>query len=182
MPRLVGLPLRGAAYQPRHRSARWDKADQRILAELSPVGGRSLANEEFLADESWLSSDCEDSDFREQLTRGQIRRMLERSAISDDLTETSPELVYLVAHSSHTSATLASAWTEFQQATRDAYALRVGRRPWWEFFRPQDLGSSSPQVEAAEIKLSLADDAWCLITNGEPWPATELAGGPTVTP
>jgi hypothetical protein len=92
--------------------------------------------------------------------------MLECSAINDNLTKT-PELVALVAHSSHTSETLASAWTDFQQATRDAYALRVGRRVWWEFFRPQDLGSR-PQVDAVEIKLSLADDAWCLITNGEP--------------
>lgn len=167
MPRLAGRPLRAAGYQPRHRSPRWDKADQRILTDLPPVAGSPPADLEFSVDESWLSSDCEDSDFMGELTRGQIRRILEGSAINDDLTATIPELAYIVAHSSHTSATLASAWADFQQATRDAYALHIARRAWWEFFRPQDLGSC-PQVEAVEIKLSLADDAWCLITNGEP--------------
>jgi len=93
--------------------------------------------------------------------------MLERSAISDNLLESIPELAYLIAHSSHTNATLASAWIQFQEATQDAYALRLGQRAWWEFFRPHDLGSS-PQAEAVEVKLSMADDAWCLITNGEP--------------
>ncbi len=122
---------------------------------------------EFPDDVSSLSSDCEDADFLGELTRGQVRRILEGSAINDDLTTTVPELAYMVAHSSHTSATLASAWDDFQQATRDAYALHVGRRAWWEFFRPQELGSR-PQAQAIEIKLSLADDAWCLITNGEP--------------
>jgi hypothetical protein len=97
--------------------------------------------------------------------------MLERSAINDELTDDDvPELVHLVAHWSHTSTTLVSAWIEFQQATRDAYALRLGGRAWWEFFRPQDLGSR-PQIKAVEIKQALADDAWCSITNGEPWPA-----------
>jgi hypothetical protein len=93
--------------------------------------------------------------------------MLECSAINDNLTNPVPELVSLVAHSSHTSATLAGAWTEFQQATRDAYALRVGRRVWSEFFRPQELGSY-PEEEAVTIKLGVADDAWCLITSGKP--------------
>lgn len=167
MPWLAGLPLRGAGYQPRHRSPRWDKVDQPALADLSPVMVSTPIRMGFSADESWLGSDCADADFRDELTRGQIRRILDGSAINDNLPETIPELAYLVAHSSHTSETLASAWTDFQQATRDAYALRIGRRAWWEFFRPQDLGSS-PQAEAVEIKLSLADDAWCLITNGEP--------------
>lgn len=167
MARLAVRPLRGAGYQPRHRSPRWDKADQRILTDPPPLMVSSPADLGFSADVSWLGDDCEDSDFVGELTRGQIRRILEGSAINDDLTKTIPELAYLVAHSSHTSATLASAWADFQQATREAYALRIGRRAWWEFFRPQDLGSS-PQAEAVEMRLSLADDAWCLITNGEP--------------
>jgi hypothetical protein len=93
--------------------------------------------------------------------------MLECSAINDNLAKTVPELISRVAHPSHSNVTLAGAWTEFQQATRDAYALRVGRRAWWEFFHPQELGSPRPQVEAATIKLGVADDAWCLITSGE---------------
>jgi hypothetical protein len=191
MPRLAGGPLRGVGYHPRHRSPRWDKADQRILADLPPVIVAPPVNLGFSADESWLSGDGADSDFLDDftngddsdfldelangadsdflddLTRGQIRRILEGSAINDNRAKAVPELASLVAHSSHTSVTLASAWADFQQATRDAYALRVGRRAWWELFRPHDLGSS-PQADAIEIELSLADDAWYLITNGEP--------------
>ena len=167
MARLAGRPFRVAGYQPRHRSQRWDKADERIFAGLPPVTVGGSASIGFSDDASSLSSDCADSDFLGELTSGQIRRMLEGSAINDRLTRFIPELVYLVAHSSHTSATLASAWSAFRDATRDAHALRLGRRPWWEFFRPHDLGVS-PQADAVQIKLSLADDAWWLITNGEP--------------
>jgi len=167
MLRLAGRPSRAAGYQPRHRSTRWDKADQPTMADLTPIADSPLAELEFTADdEVSLSSDCDDDDFVGELTRGQIRRILEGSAINEDLTAPIPELVYLVAHSSHTDATLASAWAEFQQATRDAFALHIGRRAWWEFFRPQNVGSY-PQAQAVEIKLSLADCAWCLITNGE---------------
>ena len=137
------------------------------MADPPPASVGPSARFGIPVDVTGLSDDCEASDFRDEFTRGQVRRMLEGSAINDNLLETLPELVSLVAHSSHTSATLGSAWTEFQEATRDAHALRVGVRAWWEFFRPQDLGSC-PQAEAVEIKPSLADDAWCLITNGEP--------------
>jgi hypothetical protein len=129
------------------------------------VGGSASIG--FSDDASWPSDDGADSDFLGELTSGQIRRMLEGSAINDKFTRSIPDLVHQVAHSSHTSATLASAWADFRDATRDARALRLGRRAWWEFFRPLDLGSS-PQAEAVQIKLSLADDAWWLITNGEP--------------
>jgi hypothetical protein len=203
MPRLARRPSRALGYQPRHRSPRWDKLDQRILADLPPIAVRPPDDQEFFddlefsgelgfsddlefsddpeysddpefaddpeysADGSSLSGDCEDADFVGELTRGQMRRILEGSAINDDLVTAVPELACFVAHSSHTSATLASAWADFQQATRDAYGLHIGRRAWWEFFRPQELGSR-PQAQAIEVKLSLADDAWCLITNGEP--------------
>jgi hypothetical protein len=95
-----------------------------------------------------------------------MRRMLEACAIND-LTETTPELVQLIADSSHTSATLMSAWTDFREAIRDAYALHHGTRAWWEFFSRQDLGSY-PEIQAVEAKLSMADDAWWLITSGYP--------------
>ena len=118
-------------------------------------------------DAAWLGSDSAEPDFLEQLTSGQLRRLLESCAINDDLTETTPDLVQVIAHSSHTSATLASAWRDFQEAIRDAFALHLGKRAWWEFFCRQDVGSY-PQEQAVEIKLSLADDAWGLITNGYP--------------
>jgi hypothetical protein len=168
MPRLAGRPLRAVSYHPRHRSPRWDKTDQPMLADLTPVADNPLADLDFsVDDEASFSSDCDDDDFLGEFTRGQIRRILEGSAINEDLTAPIPELVHVVAHSSHTSETLASAWADFQQATRDAYALHIGRRAWWEFFRPQNVGTH-PQAQAVEIKLSLADCAWCLITNGEP--------------
>jgi hypothetical protein len=121
----------------------------------------------FSVDEPRLADDSENPDSLNYFTRGQIRRILENSAINDHLTKTIPELARVIAHSSHTTATLARAWSEFQQATRDAYGLHLGQRAWWEFFSRQDLGSC-PQENAVEIKLSRADDAWCLITNGEP--------------
>ena len=92
--------------------------------------------------------------------------------------EAVPDLVEVIAHASHTSATLAGAWSNFQEATRDAYALHLARRGWWEFFRQKDLGAC-PQAHAVEVKLSLADDAWCLITNGEPELREGIADGPT---
>jgi hypothetical protein len=121
------------------------------------------AHDDWADDDS--ADDSEQSDFLDQLTSGQIRRMLEGSAINGDLTEAVPDLVLMLAHSSHTSATLASAWDDFQEAVRDAYALHLSRRAWWEFFSRQDLGSC-PQEQAVEIKLNDADDAWCLIVNG----------------
>jgi hypothetical protein len=172
MPRLAGHPLRGVGYHPRHRSPRWDKPDQPMLADLAPVAESPLADLDFSADnspaeDSSASSDCEDDDFLGEFTRGQLRRILEGSAINQNLAASIPDLVHVVAHSSHTSETLASAWTDFQRATRDAHALRIGLRAWWEFFRPQNVGSY-PQAQAVEIKLNLADRAWSLITNGAP--------------
>jgi len=100
-----------------------------------------------------------------QITSGEIRGILEGCAINDDLTNIVPELVRVIADSSHTNGTLTSAWNEFQEATRDAYALHLHKRAWWEFFGRQDLGSC-PEEQAVEMKLSLADDAWGLIRHG----------------
>jgi len=164
---LAGRPLLGLGYQPRHRSPRWDQLDEQILADLSPAADippAQPAQPESAAGLSRPSDNGEGSHFLDELTRGQVRRILECSAINDNLANAVPELIALVAHPSHTNATLTGAWTEFQQATRDAYALRVGRRAWREFF-PQELGSPRPQGEAVTIKLGVADGAWCLITS-----------------
>jgi len=161
-----------ASYQPRHRSPRRDYSETGWLAqgeledlpryeECWPTAPDSSA------EETWADDDLEESDFLDQLTSGQIRRMLEGSAINGDLSEAIPDLVQTIAHSSHTSTTLASAWSDFQEAVRDAHALHVSTRAWWEFFLRQDLGSC-PQEQAVELKLSDADDAWCLIMNGCP--------------
>jgi hypothetical protein len=188
---LAGLPLRSAGYQPRHRSPRWDKADLRALPDLRPLEDlRPLtdlrparvdhqADRAFSASVPGPSNDSGDPDFLDQLTRGQIRRILESSAIND-LTDTVPELVATIAHSSHTTATLASAWRDFQEATRAAHALHLAQRAWWEFYCQQDLGPC-PQVAAAEIKQGQADDAWYLITNGGPELRQESLAGRTTT-
>lgn len=180
MSRLAGMVGWKVGYEPRHRSPRWDSPETSWLApqamedplldqDWGPAEPDLPADDAWADDDSeesaWADDDSEESDFLDQLTSGQIRRMLESSAINGDLTEAVPDLVMILAHSSHTSATLASAWDEFQEAVRDAYALHLSRRAWWEFFCRQDLGSC-PQEHAVEIKLNDADDAWCLIMNG----------------
>jgi hypothetical protein len=135
------------------------------LEDLPPEQDMELTGPDLPAEEAWADDDSEESDFLEQLTSGQVRRMLESSAINGDLTGPVPDLVHTIAHSSHTSATLASAWSDYQEAVRDAYALHLSKRAWWEFFCRQDLGSY-PQEQAVEIMLSHADDAWYLIIGG----------------
>lgn len=169
---LAGFLWSSLGYQPRHCSPRQEETDIGWLTPQAldyplpaPVGQAAISGES-LTDESWLGSGPAEADFLDQLTSGQIRRILEGCAINDDLTDIVPDLAWIIADSSHTSATLTSAWNEFQEATRDAYALHLGKRAWWEFFCRQDLGSC-PEAQAVEVKLSLADDAWCLITHGE---------------
>jgi hypothetical protein len=171
MSRLAGIVRSNAGYQPRHRSPRRDYADAGWLAlqtleDPPPDQYCGPIAPDLSAEEPWADDDdnSEEAGFLRQLS-GQIRRMLESSAINGDLTEAVPDLVQIIAHSSLTSATLASAWRDFQEAIRDAYALHLSKRAWWEFFPGQDLGSC-PQEVAVEIKLGDADDAWCLIING----------------
>jgi hypothetical protein len=168
--RLAGMFGWNASYQPRHRSPRRDYTETgwltlQALEDPPPDQYCGPAWPDLSAEEPWANDDSEESDFLQQLTGGQVRRMLESSAINGDLTEAVPDLVQAVAHSSHTTATLSSAWRDFQVAVRDAYALHLSKRAWWEFFSRQDLGSC-PQEMAVEIKLGDADDAWCLIVNG----------------
>jgi hypothetical protein len=159
-----------AGYQPRHRSPRWGYTESAWLAQQEledPLTepNWSALGQDFSADEAWTDDDAADADFLDQLTSGQIRRMLENYAINDEQAGAVPDLVQTIAHSSHTDETLTSAWDEFHEAVRDAHALHLSKRAWWEFFCRQDLGSC-PQEEAVEIKLNDADDAWCLIMNG----------------
>jgi hypothetical protein len=171
---LAGFRWRSAGYQPRHRSPRRDDGDIDWLTEqvlddpswdplLTEAGQPDSPGSS--TDESWLGSGSVEPEFMSQITSGEIRGILEGCAINDDLTNIVPELVRVIADSSHTNGTLTSAWNEFQEATRDAYALHLHKRAWWEFFGRQDLGSC-PEEQAVEMKLSLADDAWGLIRHG----------------
>jgi len=90
--------------------------------------------------------------------------MLEGCALSD-VSRILPELVRVVAHASHTTASLARAWNELSGAVQDAHALNEGTRRWPDLFDRADLGSC-PDAEALEIKLGQAERAWRLITNG----------------
>jgi hypothetical protein len=167
--RLAGVLRWNAGYQPRHRSPRRDYSETDWLGlqadDPPPDQYCEPTWPDLSAEEAGPDDDSEEPDFLGQPTSGQIRRMLERSAINGDLTEALPDLVQTIAHSSHTSATLASAWRDFQEAVRDAYALHLSRRAWWEFFWGRDLGSC-PQELAVDIKLGHADDAWYMLMNG----------------
>jgi hypothetical protein len=187
MTKLAGFSLRNIGYQPRHRSPRRDYAEAGWLSQLpaedpspeeygdssvrSQLGGGfgdvadTSTETGTSADAPEQASESAEPDVLDQLTSGQLRRILEGCAIND-VTKITPEIVTLIAHSSHSAATLAGAWRDFQQATRDSYELHLGRRAWWEFFDGQDLGPF-PEIQAVEIKLREADDAWSLITNGE---------------
>jgi hypothetical protein len=170
MTRLVGVLGWKAGYQPRHRSPRWGYTENGWLTQQpleDPLPGLDCepAVPDLPGEETWADDDWTEPDFLDQLTSGQIRRMLENHAINDDQAGDVPDLIQMIAHSSHTSATLESAWDDFHDAVRDAHALHLSKRAWWEFFCRQDLGSC-PQEQAVEIKLGDADDAWCLIMNG----------------
>jgi hypothetical protein len=103
---------------------------------------------------------------RDHLSSEQLRHLLEGCAL-DDVARIVRPLVQVIAHSSHTTATLASTWGEFRKSTRDAYALHVGACRWSDFFRRDELGSF-PAEDAVEIKLRQADHAWRLLTGGVP--------------
>src|SRR5262249_58044643 len=100
------------------------------------------------------------------LTSDEIRRLAEGFALGHT-TRNVPELVQAIGHSSHTAATLTSAWREFRQSTRDVYALRLRTRNWTGFYWREDPNSCS-NADALELKVHQADDAWWLITNGLP--------------
>jgi hypothetical protein len=115
------------------------------------------------ADESSPASQ-KGPDLHDHLTSDQLRHLLEGCAL-DDVARIVRPLVQVIAHSSHSAATLASTWGEFRKSTRDAYALHVGTCRWSDFFRREELGSY-PAEDAVEMKLRQADHAWRLLTDG----------------
>jgi hypothetical protein len=162
---ITGALFSEAGYQPRHRSPRQagnggDRHASVVQDDLSwpdcePAPSRSCAGR---------GEVDSGQDFLDQLTFGEIRRILEGCAL-DDPTTVVPELVPLVAHSSHTPATLARAWGEFEEATREAYALHVRIRDWSAFFGQGEVRSHPSDGAVALLKGS-ADDAWRTITQG----------------
>src|SRR5215469_1192559 len=182
------VPGRLFGYQPRHRSTRqaadvewlpaetWDEPtfewdyDPRyseLQADPEPPADRPTHDDQALAvpDPSGTASRGE-SDLRDHLSSDQLRHMLEGCAL-DDVARIVRPLVQIIAHSSHTTTTLAIAWAEFRRSTRDAYALHIGASRWSDFFRREELGFY-PAEDAVELKLREADNAWRFIITGLP--------------
>ena len=157
-------------YQPRHRSTRRDPADIDLPESewYDHPGGWDDGQyyREAPTSRSWLVGPVGQPDVLDQLTSDELRRLLEDCAL-DDVTKNLPDLVRAIGHSSHTTATLTSAWREFRQCTRDAYALRLRSRDRWAERLGDDHGQH-PGGDAVALKLRQADDAWWLITNGLP--------------
>jgi hypothetical protein len=158
----LGLPGENR-YQPRHRSTGrtengFDEPGSYWLDHLSGPGSGSVTTGPS-AERQEFDDDQPAQDFRDQMTFGEIRRILEGCAL-DDPTTVVPDLVQLIAHSSHTPATLASAWSQFEQASRDVYALHLRIRDWSALFRRDEPD------EAVALMLSYADEAWRMITLG----------------
>jgi len=169
----VLLPEHG--YQPRHRSVRRPRngvdgsddpwfGDSPELVSTLPGVNASPGTPEFGVHNKGY-------DLFDQVTFSEIRRVLEGCAI-DDPTTVVPELVQLIAHSSHTPDTLAGAWSEFEEATRDVYALRLRMRDWSAFFELDQ--PDEPEDSALALMLGYADDAWQLITHGSLQASTAL--------
>lgn len=172
---LNGNLWRRFGYQPRHRSTRQSSAeadwlDVEMWDESLPEWDEQPDDDDEQpddavpeADESWPPGQ-EEPDLLEHLSSAQLRHLLEGCAL-DDMARIVRPLVQIIAHSSHSAVTLASAWGEFRTSTRDAYALHVGACRWSDFFRREELGSY-PAEDAVERKLREADHAWQLLTNG----------------
>jgi hypothetical protein len=177
----AGVLLSDTGYQPRHRSTRrtGNGVDRLDCTEEDVLPGSESAPAE--ADSFTgpfdLVEDEESQDFLDQLTFGEIRRILEGCAL-DDPTKVVPELVQLIAHSAHTPATLMRAWREFEEATRDVYAMRLRNRDWSALFR-RDEASSYAGEDATALMLSDADDAWRLITRDPKGVCARWAGRET---
>lgn len=149
-------------YQPRHRSTGqtangFDEPDSYWMT-ISPGSGDGPATAGSSAEKLEIN-DQQGQDFLSQMTFGEIRRILEGCAL-DDPTTVVPDLVQLIAHSSHTPATLASAWSQFEEATRDVYALHLRIRDWSALFRHDETD------DAVALMQSYADEAWRIITLG----------------
>jgi hypothetical protein len=156
-------PLGEDKYQPRHRSTGrtrngFDEPDLYWIANSSGPGS-GPAHASSSAERLEIDDDHPAQDFLDQMTFSEIRRILEGCAL-DDPTTVVPDLVQLIADSSHTPATLASAWRQFEEATRDVYALHLRIRDWSALFRRDEPD------DAVALMLSYADEAWRMITLG----------------
>lgn len=174
------LPSEAGYYQPRHRSTRQgetqidqhDPVLQDHLPELPgrpdlpgrPAGPGPASRVSPLSETSEATDDQTGECFLDQLTAGEVRRILEGCALHD-LSRAVPELVQHIAHSSHTPATISKAWSEFEEATRDLYALHLRGDDRSAVFRGTQQ-SLCPDQEMAAIVRDYADHAWQLITRG----------------
>ena len=160
--RLAGMSRRHFGYRPRHRSTR-QEAEAEWLA--TDPWDEPLHTWDEPPDESGPARQGESS-LHDHLSSDQLRHLLEGCAL-DDVARIVRPLVEIIAHSSHTATTLASAWGEFRRSTCDAYALHVGVCRWSDFFKREELGFH-PAEDAVERKLREADHAWRLLTTGSP--------------
>jgi hypothetical protein len=166
-------------YRPRHRSTRQALVGAGRLPQSEWDHPASLVDDrpdwpDTATDASWLAGPAGQPDLLDQLTSDEIRRLAEGFALGYS-TRNVPDLVQAIGHSSHTAATLTSAWREFRESIRDMYALRLRSRNWTGFYWREDEGSHS-DAAALEQKARQADDAWWLITNGLPLRATARRG------
>jgi hypothetical protein len=181
------VPGRLFGYQPRHRSTRqaadvewlpaetWDEPtfewnyDPRYaeqLADPEPQADQLTQDDQALRSDEFGPARQGEPDLHDHMSSDQLRHLLEGCAL-DDVARIVRPLVQIIAHSSHTATTLASAWGEFRRSTRDAYALHIGASRWSDFFRREELGFY-PAEDAVELKLREADNAWRFITTGVP--------------
>jgi hypothetical protein len=176
------LPVE-TGYQPRHRSTRRSELDIDRLGDgwhdPVPEPGSGHAVAEPSSEKVEVTEESPAQCFLDQMTVGEVRRILEGCALHD-VTRVVPELVQLIAHSSHTPATITRAWSEFEEATRDVYALHLRFRNWSALVRRDELGAC-PHEEEAESVLSYADYAWRLITRGPKDAGPPAAFGITAT-
>jgi hypothetical protein len=157
------------AYQPRHRSTRQGgdgtaRFDRDTWHSGSPGQPGRPTSARPWADPNEITDVALEPDFLDLLTIGEIRRMLEGCAL-EDVSQIVPELVGLIAHSSHTPATLTSAWHEFAGATRDAFASHSRLRDGSDCFGRARFGTDHG-ADAAVAMMTFADEAWQLITRG----------------
>ena len=171
---LTGVAPSEAGYQPRHRSTRrgenlidqYDRSWQGYLPELAgrPAYPGPVVQLNPVSETSEATGDQAGESFLDQLTVGEVRRILEGCALHD-LSRAVPELVEHIAHSSHTPATITKAWSEFEEATRDMYALHLRGDERSAAFRGAEQ-SRCPDQEMVAIVRNNADYAWQLITRG----------------
>lgn len=176
---LSGLLAGDFGYRPRHRSTRQALVSAGRLPQRKRDGLACDADNrpdwpEVATDASWLAGPAGQPDVLDQLTSDEVRRLAEGFALGYN-TRNVPELVKAIGHSSHTAATLTSAWREFRQSIRDLHALRLRTRNWTvPCWQPNEV--SSRDANLVELKASQAEDAWWLITNGLPLRATTRRG------